>query len=316
MKRYYVMPKRITSKLGVFHFLTCMYKALNGLFYSEIHFDFKNTRYIEPNMMSPIGMLFNKLKNHQNKIYLSNLNAAIKNMLLKYNFIHLSNFNNNIPQNYIKYANFNGDEVENYRKYLYEQLKDLKNIYIVSLLISNIMEIFINVKMHARNNPDKSRYGNKEVYSSGYYNKNENYVLFSISNNGWTFADNVYKKLNINYDNSVNYIKWALNNLNSTTDLQRPGGIGLKKLKELIINTKGMIIICSGKGYFSLSSEKSETKIISNDLTNSFPGTSITVKIPITDSLQNTNQNMIKQISLKELIMEGDKDVYNLFLKR
>ena len=316
MKKYYVMPKRITSNIGSFNFITCMFEVLHKTSYSEIHFDFENTRYIEPNMMAPLGMLFNKLKSQQNLIFLSKLKQSIKEMLVKFDFVHLDDIDNKIQQNFIKYANFSGDEVEEYRSYLYEQLKDIKNNDTISLLITNIMEIFINVKMHARSNINKSRYGNKEVFSSGYYNKKDNYIIFSISNNGWTFTENILKRLNINYSNNVSYIEWAVNSLNSTTDEQRPGGVGLKKLKDLIIDTKGMLVISSGKGFYSLDINMESINTVSRDLLNSFPGTCITVKIPITSSLQNLDEKRLDQISLKDLIMEDSIDVHNMFLER
>lgn len=304
MKRYYIMPKKIISNMATFHFITCMYNVLSKITYSEICFDFSSTKYIEPNMMAPLGMIFNKIKSQQNKTFLSNLSQNIKDMLLKYNFIHLEDFDNEISQSYIKYENFNGDAVEEYRNYLYDQFIDIKSNDAVELLISNIMEIFINVKMHARSYIDKSRYGNKEVFSSGYYNNGEDYILFSISNNGWTFAENIKNRLKIEYTNHVSYIEWAINHLNSTTDEHRPGGVGLKKLRELITETNGMIIICSGRGYFSLGFEGNILTTMSKDLMNPFPGTCITVKIPITASLKKINEEGDGEISLLELIGE------------
>lgn len=306
MQSNYDMPRKITNSKGVYNFINLIWKTYKNKTNQTIYFDFKMTKIIEPNMMAVLGMILTKIKSNKNKIFFRNLSDTMKDLLIQYGFVSNSNYiNNEIPQNYISYMNFDGDDNNNFREYILSQLKEIKSSETVGLLISRLMEIFINVKMHARYKISKNRFGDKEIFSSGVYYKNENYLIFSIVNNGLTFAENIKSVISLNYDTECEYINWAMQKSNTTreTKSEGPGGLGLYLLLDLVKDCNGKIIIVSGKGFYRADGDK-DIPYELNDLDCEFPGTAVTVKVPIKDIKINNEFNYNNEFNISDLLKE------------
>lgn len=306
MQSNYEMPRRIINSKGVYNFINLIWKTYKNKTNQTIYLDFKMTKVIEPNMMAALGMVLTKIKSNKNKIFFRNLSEAMRNLLIQNGFVSNNNYlNNEIPQNYISYMNFSGDDNNNFREYILLQLKEIKSSEIIGLLISRIMEIFVNVKMHARYKISKNRFGDKEIFSSGAYYKEENYLIFSIVNNGLTFAENIRSIIDLNYITESEYIKWAMQKSNTTreTACEGPGGLGLYLLLDLIKDCNGKIIIVSGKGFYRADGDKDIPYEVS-DLDCEFPGTVVTVKVPINDIEVNNEFNYNNEFNIYDLLKE------------
>ena len=273
------MPKKILCTKGIFEYLTNMYKNYELITHSKLFFDFTPTKHIDRRMLGVLGLIFTKLKSKNNEIIIKP-SKDIKELLILSGFFEKFPPQGKIPENLIPYRTFNGDENDKYRNYLTNEMKEIKENSVISYLITHIMEVFLNVKTHARKNTEKSKYANKELFSSGYYNNISKYLLISISNNGRTFSENIYSKTNIEYDSQYEYIQWALKESHSTTE-NRPGGAGLTMLNDLIKKANGSLIICSGEAFYSIDYLDNNTKVIKEDLLHPYPGTSICINIPI-----------------------------------
>lgn len=277
-----MMPKNIINTKGVYEFINLLWTTCKDMNNATIILDCSKTKNIELNMMASLGLILTKIKSNKNSILFRYLRADVKTKLIEAGFIGENiKKDDDIPQNYIRYNTFSGDENNIFRKYLLEQLKEIKDSEVISVLISRIMEIFINVKMHARIK-DKSRYGTKEIFSAGEYYKEENYIIFSVANNGLTLKQNIEGRLNSKLQKESDYIKWALQKANSTRKAKKegPGGLGLYLLVELVKECRGILIIASGKGFYKLDANNSKENL-DLDLNCIFPGTVITIKIPI-----------------------------------
>lgn len=302
----YMMPKNIINTRGVYEFISLLWATYRSMTNNTIILNCCNTKNIDLSLMAPLGLVLTKIKSNKNKIYFRQMNKIIKNKLIKAEFIGQNiSSSEDILQNCIKYKTFNGDNNDIFREYIISQLKDLKDIEAVNLLISRIMELFINVKMHARIN-NKNRYSNKEVFSAGEYYKEDNYIVFSVANNGITLKENIEKNITGKLQRECDYIKWALQKANSTrkTDTDGPGGLGLYLLVELVKECQGILIICSGKGFYKFNAADS-TKNEDLDFTCEFPGTVITIKIPIEYipiDTRKINENMI--FNMESLLKE------------
>ncbi|MCR3760328.1 hypothetical protein KYB31_15215 [Clostridium felsineum] len=298
MQCFYTLPKIVKSQKSIYKYLCVLWNTFRNYKKCEIIIDFSSTRWIEPNMIAVLGLILVKLKSNKNKIVLRNLRLSIKELLVKYEFIEPVD-DLVIPENYIKYRTFNGDSNDDFRQYLEKQLKNIKDLETIGLLISRLMEIFVNVKMHARKNTIKSKYRDKEIFSSGYYNRYNNYVIFTIANNGMNFSQNISKRLNYDMKNECDFIDWALKKSN-TTRINSPGGLGLFLLEDLIKIYDGELIILSGKGFYC----EKKFQIEKEDFSLMFPGTVITIKIPIISI--NTNEFLKKDTiyNITDLIME------------
>lgn len=306
MVKKYFMPKKICSDKITYKFFTCMYNAFEKTFYTEIKFDFSHTKIIDKSIIAPLGLLFTKIRSKQNKIWLSNVSQEIKKIFIEYGFVKIDNMSEIIDQQCMRYKTFNGDNNVLYGKYLSEQMQEIKNTEVISFLKDNIMEIFLNVKMHARIDVNRNRFGDKEVFSSGYYDEKGEYIIFSIANNGETFSENIRRLMRIEYDKEYKYIEWALSNSNSTTDGIRPGGVGLKMLKDLIIKSNGKMTICSGKGYYLIQGCERYDYSEGNDFKYKFPGTSIDIKIPISKVKENYLNINVNDFNIKDLLLKEE----------
>lgn len=305
MQSSYEMPRRIINSKGVYNFINLIWKTYKKKTNQTIYFDFKMTKIIEPNMMAVLGMVLTKIKSNKNKIFFRNLSEVMRNLLIQYGFVSDNNYiDNEIPQNYISYMNFNGDDNNSFREYILSQLKEITSSEIVGLLISRLMEIFVNVKMHARYKISKNRFGDKEIFSSGAYYKDENYLIFSIVNNGLTFAQNIKSVIDLNYDTEGEYINWAMQKSNTTRETKEgPGGLGLYLLLDLVKDCNGKIIIVSGKGFYRADGDK-EIPYELSDLDCEFPGTVVTVKVPIKALKINNEFNYNNEFNISDLLRE------------
>lgn len=300
MENIYLMPKTITDKKGIYEYLTNFYNTYKTLTNSELIIDFKYTTYIKPTMMAPLGLILTKLKSQKNKIFLRISNNKIKNLLIKYKFISNINLNKQIPQNFIKYETFNGNDDLKFSSYLYAQLDNINNDEIISCIVTHFMEIFVNVKDHARIK-SVSKYKDKEIFSSGFFDKNTNKVIFSLANNGQTFAENITSKLKYIFKHEYEYIEWAIKLRNTTTD-NRPGGLGLNMLFDLVNENNGCMYILSGKGYYELIQKTNKTMINKYDMYSYFPGTVISVELPVNPIISNDNFNNDQIIHLSDIL--------------
>lgn len=303
------MPKNITDNKGVYEFITNIYSRFDSITNSKIIFDFTATKYISPNTMSILGLIFTKIKAKKNTVFLRNTRPEIKSLLLRYGFLSI-NIDNNlevIPQNFIKYETFSGEDDEGFLKYLDLQLSEIPNNETIASLKTHLMEIFINVKMHGRKKSYK-KYKNKEVFTCGFYDKSTNKLIFSIANNGQSFYENITSKLKYTFNNEFKYLEWALKKANSTTK-DRTGGLGLSMLFDLVSHCHGSLYILSGKGYYEYVNYNGKFNLITTDFSSRFPGTSITVKLPIIHipTLDNKLINR-KKISISDLL-SGDEDI-------
>ncbi|NFG61358.1 hypothetical protein [Clostridium sp. CMCC3677] len=302
----YEMPRKIINSEGVYNFISLIWSTYKSKTNKIIYLDFKGTKVIEPNMMAPLGLILTKIKSNKNKIFFRNLSKQMKSLLIENGFLSTNEYlNNEIPQNYISYMNFNGDDNNSFREYILSQLREIKSSETIGLLISRLMEIFVNVKMHARYRISKNRFGDKEIFSSGAYYKSDNYLIFSIANNGLTFSQNIKSSIELNYINESEYINWAMQKSNTTreTKCEGPGGLGLYLLLDLIKDCKGKIIIVSGKGFYRADGDKQLPYKV-KELNCEFPGTVVTVKVPIKDIEVNDEFNYNNEFNIYDLLKE------------
>lgn len=294
------MPKFITNKYGIMMYLSNVQKRYSNFMDRTIIFDFTYTRWIQKEMLAVLGLIFTKIKSKRNKVYLRGLSRKQKELLIEFNFINNGvNFKEKLKGS-IVYNSFNGDDVNRFRTYLQNEMKYVESIEISKFILTHIMEIFLNIKTHARGKNKKSKFANKEVFSSGYFDKHKHELVISICNNGRTFYKNILERACIEYDMEWMYIKWALGASNTTTT-GRPGGGGLAMVKELIVENKGELIICSGKAYYSIRFDQDGHEFNEKiELETDLPATIVIVKIH-TDKIQGVCVNEDEEYTIDKL---------------
>lgn len=103
-------------------------------------------------------------------------------------------------------------------------------------------------------------------------------LLFTITDIGIGFKESFRKHLGRNID-SIEAITQATQGV--TTKRENPGGLGLKMLVRFIKLNEGRLVIVSGDGYWEL---KSNNEVLTHTLSNSFPGSIVTIEIDTADN--------------------------------
>ena len=147
-----------------------------------------------------------------------------------------------------------------------------------------MLEIFINAQAHG---------DTKNIFSCGQFYPQKGKVDLSIVNLGSTIQKNVshYKKLNTS---SIEAIKWAIQEGNTTRKDVIPGGMGLSILLSFIALNRGRVQIISGDGYW----ENSQSGPYKNSFANYFDGTIVNIEFNVNDKNSYILSNEKSQESL------------------
>ncbi|NRT33220.1 hypothetical protein BJV38_004197 [Clostridium beijerinckii] len=305
------IPSTVTNIPSTYVFITSLYNKFKNESNCKIAINCENMKYIDPTMMAPLGLVLTRFKTKKNLVYFKKLTQYNIRYLIQSNFLKPTREESiSITENFINYNSFNSDDYPSFKNYLTEQLGIIGDDDIINLLVTCLSELFENVNMHARINSIK--YHDKEVFSSGYYNEKDNFVIFSLSNNGLSFKEKISSRLDLHFSNEYEYVLWALKARNSTRKKTTPGGIGLTVLLDLIKNSNGLLTIVSGKGYINFDYDKNIYH--KNDISNKFPGTIITFKIPLLH-MKSYLQNLYHNYEIQDCISAFDLLNHDLFNK-
>jgi len=132
----------------------------------------------------------------------------------------------------------------------------------------SLFEIFENALEHSY-----TKYG---VFACGQHYPKDERLDFTVVDLGIGFHGNIHKKLGVLFSPNE-AIQWALTG--KTTRIGRPGGLGLKLLREFINLNGGRLIIVSDVGYCELSRGNVSTQSLSKP----FPGTALTIEVNTAD---------------------------------
>lgn len=255
-----------------------LYEFTHAIYNSTIYIDFSQTKWISANLMAPLGLIFEKLIMNGNKIILRSVSPTLKAIFFRYGFRNSNDIDSTITLGVNYYKTLSGESKPLFKEYIWSYIErfpiaeDYK-----SQLNRMLVEIFINIKMHARNYPEENIFGNTEVFCTGHYHPRTKFMTFTIANQGLTFRDVISKKGNIILSDSE-IIPKALENGFSTKGKRVIGGMGLYRLNEFIKATQGRLIILSGNSYYECEFNPSKHKPVkSHALDCFFPGSCITI---------------------------------------
>lgn len=298
----YIIPNKIVPSKGIFEFINILFSTFKNKSHSKISLQSESTKFIDPSLMAHLGLVLTKLKSQQNYIVFNKLNKLNRDALSSCGFLQLQDINSHCVYNkFLVYKTFSSDDYDNFIAFLNNELKSLSNVEQIDIITSSLSELFMNVQMHSGLKPN--RYGNKEIFVSGYINEDLNTFNFSICNNGKPFSTVIREKRNISYTYDFEYIKWALKESNTTRDTSTPGGLGLFLLYDLIKNCNGSLFICSGKGYFSTYPNCNDVFL---DLSSPFPGTAINIILPLSklENIKSPLTDKNKTLTIEDLFKE------------
>ncbi|WP_294129357.1 ATP-binding protein [uncultured Clostridium sp.] len=259
--------------------------------------DLRSTTYIASNLCSALGLILEKIKIKNNKIYLRNMRSYLKQILINNEFLSSIEFQKAqwSRYNFLDYKKFKVEEKEKFEGYLIEKFDEFTKENLLKFnkkdTVRAISEMFANVKMHTNS---------KEVVTCGYYDKDKKEMYFTISNHGITMSKTIERKIGYVFEKEIEAIEWAVKKSSSTRHNDETGGLGLYSTKEFINSINGEMWIVSGRGYW----HNKENNIEKYELKSSFPGTLITFLFPLDYS--NEEEYIDKEIISLDDIIGGE----------
>jgi hypothetical protein len=233
-------------------------------------------------MCAPLGAILYPFFRKQGRIKLTGFNKRMMSILRKNGFLPNFGFDRSKkPDIYgttIEYQRFGRDDSHLFKKYVAKHFVG-KGIPTMSQALhkkfrESISEIFENAVDHSN-----TQLG---IFACGQLFPGKSRRLdFSIADLGIGIRNNISYRLGIDLT-SEKAIEWAMDGENTTRQRQegKPGGLGLKLIREFIRLNGGVIQIISDNGYWSFRSGKTHME----SLSISFPGTVVNIEINTADT--------------------------------
>ena len=248
----------------------------------ENNVDFSRIIWIDANMCAPLRAVLHKLQAKGMQIGINErMDPKVQEIMQKNSF--LTDFGwkkvkdlNNTVYDCVRYKN---DESSLFDEYIssnfYRGGKGLPDMTprLLNAFRESISEIFQNAVQHA-----ESDLG---IFACGQFFPVKRRLDFAIVDLGIGFRKRILKMRNLDFT-PVEAIIWAIEKFNTTRTVtgKKPGGHGLKLIKDFIRLNKGRMIIVSEGGYFELGPDFTERK----RLDPSFPGTVVIIEINTADT--------------------------------
>lgn len=279
----YDLPTIKSGKAG-FSELAALMDAGKKITNSNITVDFKHCGFFDANMAAPLEAVLARLS-ESNNVSLMNLPSGIETILRKNHYLAGYGYKNliDINQTTLPYQRFKLADLQLFAQYLDTHLSG-KGIPAMSAGLDkkfrqSIFEIFANCVTHS--------YSPDGVFVCGQFYPQKNLLDLTISDSGIGIRTNARRVLDPK-TSSIDAIRWALVEGNTSKTGPHPGGFGLKLLQEFIELNRGKVQIVSRLGYYEFNGGQRHFSKLPFD----FPGTTINIEIRTNDNnvyiLENT----------------------------
>lgn len=272
----YELPTIRSTMIG-FANLAKLSEATQNLYKSHVDIKFSKCGFFDGNMSAALQVILERIVDQGNSIDLIDFPPTIAKLLCKNQFLcqfgHARMLDNNGTT--LPHTAFDFLDSKKFSTYLNENLPG-KGIPAMTdglgkKFRQSIFEVFQNCVMHS-----SSKAG---VIVCGQFYPKENHLDITISDAGVGIRTNVRKFLDSEIS-SIDAIKWAMIEGNTTKTGSQPGGFGLRLLQEFIELNNGKVQIASRDGFYEFSGGVKRYQKMRAD----FPGTSINFQINTSDT--------------------------------
>lgn len=239
--------------------------------------DMSDCWWLDANMCAAMGAI---LYPFSGVITVPGIKYGIEEILQKNGFLTNFGFNREKKQDThgttIEYQRFNKEDSKSFKEYVAHHFigKGIPNMSpaLHKKFRESIAEIFENALEHS-----ETEHG---IFACGQYFPWNRRLDFSIADLGIGIRNNIHRKIGLNMS-SENAISWALEGDNTTRQREegKPGGLGLKLIKEFIRLNNGKIQIISDAGYWCYY----KNEITTDHFPSPFPGTVVNIEINTAD---------------------------------
>lgn len=270
----------INSKFDGFTVLSHLHQLISSCSEQSCEIDMSRVGWMDANMCAPFGAV---LYNYRllNRISLPGLDSKLEILLQRNGFLPNFGFDREkLPDSTgttIEYNRFTKADSSTFKDYVAKHFvgKGIPNMspQLHRKFRESIFEIFENAAFHSGTTDG--------IFTCGQYFPRDYRLDFSVADLGIGIRQKILNNLNLAYDDEE-AIVWATSGDNTTRQREdgKPGGLGLKLLKEFITLNSGIIQIVSYNGYWRYEAGSYTTK----RLPSPFPGTVVNIEINTADT--------------------------------
>jgi len=231
----------------------------------------------EANMAAPLGVVLNKLTDALKIVTVVDVPEMVEQILLRNGFLATFGYPpaTTKSRTALPYQRFKLQDSSLFAQYLREHLPG-KGIPTMStglgkLFQQSLFEVFENAIFHSG-----SPIG---VFVCGQFFPIKQRVDITIADAGITIPRKVNETFGWNLS-ATGALAWALTDGNTTKREGKPGGVGLKFLRDFVTKNGGRLQIASGGAYWELNAGADSIQSLSNP----FPGTVVNLEINTADN--------------------------------
>jgi hypothetical protein len=249
--------------------------------------DMSSVKWLDANMCAPLGALFHRQLQLGKAIRLRGYSGKPREIALKNGF--LQQFGQNVLRDSnnttIQYREFQRRDREAFETYITTHfrpgsrgLPKMSDRLLRKFRVS-LFELYGNAIEHS-----ESELG---VFACGQFFPRAHRLDFSIADLGVGMREKVRRHLGreIGADEAI---AWAMEG-NTTRTGGRPGGLGLRLIREFIKLNGGRIVVVSSDGYWECTRDEFQSKLFERP----FPGTVVTIEINTADKTSYCLQSEI-----------------------
>jgi signal transduction histidine kinase len=243
--------------------------------------DMSDVSWLDANMCAPLGALLEPLRDKSWKVAFWHVRPELAEILRRNGFLRRPGLE--VPQRVlghgttIDYKRFDRTDVQGFKRYIAQYLVG-KGIPEMTPALSrkfreSISEIFENAMEHS-----ETKLG---VFACGQYYPKKKRLDFSIADRGIGMRANILNRTGLALSDEQ-ATAWSMEGMNTTRRPGdgRPGGLGLKLIRDFVSLNQGSIQIVSYTGYWRFKEESVESRSLSHP----FPGTVVNIEINAADT--------------------------------
>lgn len=265
--------------------------TLNDIFEScvdgECVVDVGGVGWLDANMCSPFGAIIRKHLVGGKNIQILGIQENIREIWRKNGFSDLLGWTktDDTWKTTIKYRSFDREDNTTFQDYIATHFKPgahglpIMSEALLKRFRASLFEIYDNAVHHSETSLG--------IFACGQQFPKNSRLDFSIADLGIGMQQRIWNSKNMRFS-ALEAIEWAMSG-NTTRQKEdgRPGGLGLRLLRDFIELNGGKIVTVSGIGYWELKRNKETMKpfVIQKTLDHPFPGTVVTIEINTADIL-------------------------------
>ena len=248
--------------------------------------DMGATKWMDGNMCAPFGAILHAARTRWRKFRILSMSSKVESILQKNGFLPGFGFDRaKLPDTYgttIEYKRFERTDAQAFKRYVETHFvgkhKGLPAMTpaLLGRFRQSIYEMFENAMGHSN-----TQMG---IFACGQHFPGRGFgharLDFSIADLGDGIRNVIRQRLGHDMTPEA-AIEWAMAGSNTTRTREegKPGGLGLKLIKEFIVLNHGKFQIVSDAGYWSFEEGKTDTR----PLADPFPGTIVNIEINAAD---------------------------------